>query len=810
MLRTCLKYILLIIVLGGYPALVAQNYFSLKGKIADKSNGQIIPYANIYDSINNILAISDSNGLFELQLKEGDYTFEISSVGYETYRKSLHLSKNMNLYLVINPDNSLNEVLVTGERLRKTAEMNASGITSLSSASVERLPAFMGEKDILKAVLLTPGIQSGQEGARGIFVRGGSPDQNLLLFHHAPVYNVSHIYGFLSVFTTEALSQMDIYKNYIPVQYGGRLSSVIDIEPNFGNTEHWKGDFSLGAITSKFHIEGPLKKEKTSMNFSFRECHVGLFTGPISQHQFNKSGDNGSLKYYFYDLNAAIQHRINDKQTLSWSLYSGNDFYTFDQSKSFPRATTFTEDITNKKLNWMNTTSSAEWKINLKKVSISNYYTFSFYRLKSDQELGSVFRDYNKFINSIGTTFYNTQSRINENSWQTNFEHHLNVFHHFNYGIKLTERAFTVNDVDIAYQDSTRFIYARDTFHNPRVPVLEFYPYADYLFTWNKKVDVKTGVQLMVYHAKGKTFFFPQPRFELIYHPIPSISMRASVLQTVQPMHLLTNNTGDVQNDVWVPATAKIGPETSWQYSGGVQYDNPKGYTASVDAYYKTMHHLSDYKYRSTFILDKIPWEDQLLNDGTGKAYGVEFFFAKTQGQFTSWLKYNLSWSTRQFPELNYGLPFYYKYDRRHDVSIVLQYKLKKYFDFSVAWTYGTGWRITTPDARYASDNTVSSYDAANAPITGNQGMNTNYNNKNNYVLPAYHHLDIGMNYTRKGKRVTHQLNVSVYNVYNHFNIFTVYTDSEVDDSGNRYRKYVKLSLFPILPSIGYTISFEK
>ncbi|MDB5226923.1 MAG: TonB-dependent receptor [Bacteroidota bacterium] len=788
----------------------SQNTFTLKGKITDKNSLEAIPFVNIYDSISGTLAASDSMGFYELKVKAGTYAFEFSSVGYEVIKKEVRIEKNMALDISLNPDNRLGEVVVTSKKISKTVEMNSSGVTTLTSASVERLPAFVGEKDILKAILLTPGIQGGQEGARGIFVRGGSPDQSLLLFHNAPVYNVAHIYGFLSVFTAEALSQMEIYKTYIPVQYGGRLSSVINIEPNFGNKEHWKGEFTIGAITSKIHIEGPLKKGKTSMNFTMRECHAGLFTGPLSRKQYRAAGDDGSVKYFFYDINGAIEHKINDKHTLRWSMYAGQDFYSFKQIKTFPRETNFTEDNSGKKLKWMNITNTLEWRIKLKKVTISNFYNYSFYKIDSKQKLESTFRDYIRYINAINTIDYNTLSKISENGWQTNIAHHINAMHHLNYGVKFAARTFSINTVNITNKDSTGNIYSRDTFTNPKVIGFDLYTYLDYLFTWKNKIDIKTGVQLFMYHAKEKTFFYAEPRVEAIYHPVSNLSIRASVLNTVQPMHLLTNSTGDIQNDVWVPATSKVQPETSWQYSGGIQYDHPKGYSASIDAYYKTMRHLSEYRYKTSFILDKISWEDQLLNSGTGKAYGLEFFFAKTKGQFSAWVKYNLGWSTRQFPELNEGKEYYYKYDRRHDISIVLQYKLKKHFDFSIAWTYGTGWRMTTPNSKFASDNTITSYDAANTPLTGDQNMNTYWNAKNNYVLPAYHHLDIGMNYIKKGKHVTHQLNVSVYNVYNNFNIFTVYRQGDVDKNGNRQRKYVQLSLFPVLPSISYTIKFEK
>lgn len=789
---------------------LAQNQYLLKGKITEQKTKEPIPFANIYDSVFNIHSTSDSNGYFELQLKEAVYNFEISSVGYQTLYKEVRLLKNMEIQIQLKQDIQLDEITVTTEKLTKTAEVNTSGMTTLTSISVERLPAFFGEKDILKAVLLTSGVQSGQEGARGIFVRGGSPDQNLVLFHNAPVYNVAHIYGFLSVFTTESLNKLDIYKSYIPVQYGGRLSSVINVEPNFGNTQHWKGDFSLGAITSKFHIEGPLKKDKTSMNFSIRDCHAGLFTAPISRRQFKDETKNGTLKYFFYDINGAIQHKINEKNTLAWSLYAGSDFYTFGQAQDYPREKNFYREANKQKLTWMNITNSIEWKTQLKKINIANFYNYSFYKLDSRQKSETIYRDYVKYTTNFNNIQYNTASKISENGWQTIIDQPISKIHHLNYGAKLSQRTFTVNTVNITYKDSLGSVYDRDTFKNPKINSVDFYVYADYLFSWKDKLGIKTGGQLFLYHAKGKTFFYPQPRVEIIYHPITGMSIRGSVVRTVQPMHLLTNNTGDIQNDVWVPATAKIEPETAWQYSGGIQYDHPKGYTASIDAYYKSMHHLSEYRYGTNFILDKIAWDDQLLNSGTGRAYGVEFFFAKTKGQFTAWFKYNLGWSTRNYPELNDGKTFYYKYDRRHDVSIVLQYKLKKHFDFSVAWTYGTGWRMTTPSSKYASDNTLYNYDEANEPLSGNQSMITYWNARNNYVLPAYHHLDIGMNYVKKGKRVTHQLNISVYNVYNNLNVFSVFRQSDVDGDGNRYRKYKQLSLFPVLPSFGYTISFEK
>ena len=787
----------------------AQNFYTLKGKIKEQKTNDIIPYINIYDSIYNVHTTTDSNGYFELSLKEGTYTFEISGIGYQTLFKKIELDKHTTLDIQLQQLIQLDEVTVAAEKISKTAEMNTSGMTTLSSASVERLPAFLGEKDIMKAILLTPGIQGGQEGARGIFVRGGSPDQNLILFHNATVFNPSHIFGFLSVFTTESLKKMDIHKSYIPVQYGGRLSSVLNIEPNFGNTQQWKGSYSISFITSKFNIEGPIKKDKTSFNFSIRDCHAGLFTKPLSNRQYRKEGEEGALNYFFYDINAALQHKVNDKHTLSWSFYTGSDLFSFAESNTFPNTTDYYKERISRKLVWMNAATTIEWKTQLKKLNILNSYSYSYYRLNGKQGLETIYREYNENINEIYKSNYNSLSKINEHKWQTVLEHSVKKMHFFNYGMQLNGRVFSINKVDAITKDSTDNILSEDKLENPNVQALDFYTFADYRFKWKDKLEINAGIQFFLYLVNKNTFFYPQPRAEIIYHPITGLSIRSSVIRTIQPMHLLTNNTGDILNDVWVPATAKVKPETAWQYSGGIQYDHPKGYTASIDVYYKTMHQLTEYKYGSTFILNNIPWDDQLLNTGTGKAYGLEFFFAKTKGQFTAWFKYNLGWSTRNFPEINEGKTFYYKYDRRHDLSIVLQYKLKKHFDFTVAWTYGTGWRMTTPNAAFASDLTLFNYDIKNKPLNGTQNFMTFWNDRNNYVLPAFHHLDIGMNYTKQAKRVQHVLNVSVYNVYNRLNIFTVFRDTKEDESGNKKRTYKQLSMFPIIPSIGYTLNFE-
>ena len=479
--------LLLLFVFSVSTVLGAQQ-FLLKGKITDQKTKETIPYVNIYDSTSNIAITADSNGYFEVVLPEASYHFEFSSIGYQPIEKEITLTKDAILLVQMQQDVQLQEVTVTSEKLSKTAEQNASGITTLTSAAVERLPAFLGEKDIMKAILLTPGIQSGQEGARGIFVRGGSPDQNLILFHNAPVYNASHIYGFLSVFTMEALSKMDIYKSYIPVQYGGRLSSVINVTPNYGNTDNWNGDFSISVITSRFHIEGPLKKNRTSMNFTIRDCHAGFFTAPIFSKQLKKHGIDGTIKYFFYDINGAIRHKINDKNTLSWSIYTGSDFFEFADGQNNYRPTHFSSYTTHRKLNWINVANTIEWETKLKNSTINNSYVYSFYKLDSKQALDNIYRDYTTLLNTISHTQYNTFSKISEHGWQTLISQQIKKTHFFNYGIRFNGRTFTVNTLNATIKDSTNTILQQDHITNPKVNTFDFYAFADYKLNWKNKM----------------------------------------------------------------------------------------------------------------------------------------------------------------------------------------------------------------------------------------------------------------------------------------------------------------------------------
>lgn len=809
-MRRFLQYgFLLLTLTAGLAPAMAQQTVRFRGQVIDDKQKIPLAYCSLYDSLSRTSILSDSLGRFDEYLPAGNYLFRISQVGHSDLDLPIALFRDTAVTVGLAVQAQLQEVTVTSGRIQKTSEMNSSGVITLSKASIQALPQFVGEHDLLKAVQQLPGVQNGYEGSRGIFVRGGSPDQTLVLFDNAPVYNASHIYGFISIFSPNAVSEVQLHKSYMPANYGGRLASVLYIEPDFGVSEKWQGDAGIGLITANVHAQGPLIKQKTYLNLNLRGCHAGFFSTPISSKFFSVDNSTGSLGYYFYDFNAALKHIVNDRHTLQFSFYHSHDFYRFRRDDLYTEENTYDREIRDRKLRWSNYTATFSWNTRIRDIHIGNQAWLSVYCLGSVQSI----YNYRKSGNRLPNTYifdYQNASKVYDAGVASNWKRSWNGKHILQWGLRSSNRVFMINDVHINYRDTLDQVIESDTLGNPNVYGSENIVYADYRFIFRDKLQLNAGLQGSWYMSGSNHFLALLPRAQLIYYPLNGLSLRTAFIQNTQNLHLLTGVTGDVQNDLWVPATGNIRPEKGWQYSAGIQYDLPQGYTFSMDGFYRKMQNLVEYKYGYAFLIDFEPWENQLLSDGRGRAYGLEFYAARNKGAFTASMKYNLSWSQREFDDLNAGDPFWFKYDRRHDFSVILQYKLKKHFDFSISWQYGSGNRVTMPRGKYPSDYTVFYlYDQDDEPKYGGQGMASIYGERNGYQLPAFHHLDIGMNYHTQGKRVKHNLNVSIYNVYNRLNIFAIYEDSKRGPDGIRIPRYMQVSLFPILPSIAYSLHFK-
>lgn len=785
----------------------------VNGKVVDGQTKETLPFVQIVNQDSSKYTQTDIEGNFEWMLESRDSVLFFSFVGYEHYFLTLNGVMEDTILVEMKADSYLDEVVVVDKMIQKTTRSSESGLISITKATLDILPQMLGEKDVLRSLQLMPGVQGGTDGTRGIFVRGGSPDQNLILFDGSPVYNASHLYGFLSVFNSDALEKVSLHKNYISPKYGGRLASVIDIEPDFGNNKKIEGDYSIGILTSRFHIEGPLFQPKTTFNLNLRGCYTGLFLKPLSKKSFEEGSRRGSISYYFGDINLGVKHSFSDKTFLSYSLFYNTDRFKYTFGEGYGEDTAYHQDYSEtNNINWSNLASVITLKSAIGEKWVStNKFIFSKYFL--DNERGFLRADYNGELSTFNSEkIVTNNSHIRDLSVVSDWMYAINTHHLLDIGFNFSQVNVLTGEGKRTFQ-ATNKNFDEKNFGNPINKTYNFYPYIEYHFIAKKIWEMNVGVQVAFYQIDSTWFKSIQPRVSSLLKLSKGILIRSSFQMLQQNLHLLVSESDGISNDFWVPANARFLPEMNWQANIGIQQSFKKGYEWSIDAYYRQMNHLVEYKKGVNEIQYDQNWQNQIIGNGTGWSYGVEFYTAKTKGAFTAWAKYNLNWSFRHFNELNQGQNFPFKYDRRHDVSIVLQYRINDKWDISTSWTFGNGFLITIPLQQYASDYTLYLYENYDQPWADNylENIPNSYNTDNasryNYRLQNYQHLDIGANCKRVSKRVTHLYNISVYNLYNNFNTFSVYKAQEKVNGATRI-VYKQLTVFPLLPSFSYTVSF--
>ena len=773
------------------------------------NNQEPISYASIMLVANKSFAIqSDSIGFCQLQLLVNvNYKINISAVGYNKKQLDFSITKDTSIQIVLENNEILQEVTIEENKFLKSSASNNNGVITITKNTLDVLPNIGGEKDIIKAIQLLPGVQSGNEGTRGIFIRGGSPDQTLILLDHTPIYNATHLYGFMSVFNGESIEDVQVYKNQYPARFGGRLGAVVDIRSNYGNKNKIKGAATIGLLSSRINLEGPLgKNKKTTFNLSLRGAYVGLYAAPISTMQFKKAGYDGTISYNFYDINFALSHRFSDKDVLFVSTFYSQDLFKFnrDKTQNLDIIHRISEYHYSNKVNWRNNTFNIQWchEYNARFTNKLMFY-ISNYSLNNKFEETSREVVYDTSILENNKVF-NNQNSISDysiiNEWN-----YTNGNNHFKVGLQVTYRPYQIGKGNF-YRFVTDKRNLDTTYTNTLNKTLENTIYIEDEYKLADKININLGFHIVHYLHRSSNFFSFQPRMSLLYTPVKNVSIRASFITSTQNIHLLTSGSAIVLTDLWVPATQNLKPENAWQVSGGIQFDFFRQFQISVDAYYRKMNNVIEFKNGVNKVLIGDSWEKQIIGGGNGQAYGAEFYFSKTKGKFTAWMKYNLGWTYRQFEELNDGKKYFYKYDRRHDFSIAMAYKINQHFDLSLTWVYASGNWMSLWKSKYASQYSVDYYEFDNA--SNQTPYIVSNKERNNYRLPAYHHLDIGFNYTKIGKKNTHIVNVSIYNLYNNFNVFDVFNDRRYDKNGNEYFVTKALTLFPIIPSISYTIKF--
>jgi hypothetical protein len=784
-------YLLVTLLLIGLS--VRGQQFTINGTIKDNTSSESMIGASIYDVRTGRGTTSNNYGFYSLTLPSDSVVLRVSYVGYETRTIKFFLSGNARLVIGLNESVTLKAVEISASREEDLLESTRMGTIGVPLEQIKAMPAMLGEIDVLKALQLLPGVQSGSEGSSGLYVRGGGPDQNLILLDGVPVYNASHLFGFFSVFNADAINHVELIKGGFPARYGGRLSSVIDINMKEGNSTKIKGEGSIGVVASRFTIEGPIKSDRTSFILSGRRTYIDLLARPFIRKQSKGNEDAG---YYFYDLNAKINHRVNENNRVYLSLYAGNDKGFGESENSFQYEGTTEWSANHTSIRWGNITTALRWNTILSEKLFSNITaTFSRYRffVKSDSENRSTRPD--TVINIFNHDEYN--SGIRDYSLKTDFDFLPNPIHYVRFGGQMIQHLFTpgvLNYRNTFVQDTT--VGAQ------RKSAKEFYLYLEDDIIVGAKLKINAGIHASGFYVDKNFYRSFQPRLAARYILTNKISLKASYVRMTQYIHLLSNVGTGLPTDLWVPSTALIRPEQSAQTSFGAVFKQNKNYEFTVEGYYKKMTGLIEYKDGANFLNIETDWQTK-VEVGRGESYGAEFFAQKKTGRISGWAGYTLAWTNRTFANLNNGKTFPYRYDRRHDIEIAAAYQLKENKALSVTWVYGTGMAVTLPKSIY-NRYIPSLY----AQGDSEQAVDY-YGERNSYRMRAYHRLDISYTITKKKRWGERSWTFGAYNLYSRRNPFYINLSSDWSEEEQKFKKhFTEYSLFPIIPSITYRFKF--
>jgi outer membrane cobalamin receptor len=761
----------------------------------DAQTGEKLIGANIYDA-NGYSGVSCNNyGFYSLSVTQGLHEIHWSYVGYQIEKRLLNLTKDTIINIRLKPSIELKEVEIKDKRADINVMNSKLGSIQIPINTIKNLPSLTGEIDILKILQLLPGVKSGNEGSTGIYVRGGSPDQNLIILDGVPVYNVSHLFGYLSIFNSNAIQNVELIKGGFPARYGGRLSSVIDIQSKDGNNKKFSGNVVFGYVCPQITLEGPVLSEKTSFLFSARRTYVDLIMRPITRSNNQSHGVDGSTGYFFYDINAKINHRFNNNNRLFFSIYNGIDEFDMDEDRDWEDMMSGykSHDYNRSNMNWGNTTASLRWNhlfSNRLFMNLTTTYTKYHFNTLSEQ-LNETF--INQVLTERQRYKLEYNSGIRDLGLRADFDYSLNANHQIKSGISVTNHNFNPGVKSLSGS-----VITADTTMNvggDQIATYEVDYYAEDEIKINSRLRLNAGLHASNLVVESKIYASLQPRFQLNYKLKENWALKASFSTMTQYMHLLSNTTFGLPMDLWVPATAKIKPQQSWQAAMGISHSLRNNYELTIETYYKRMSDLIEYKEGASFFQEFSNWDEKVAVNGKGDSYGIEVLLQKKEGKTTGWIGYTLSWSNRQFDELNFGKTYPYRFDKRHDLSIVVSHKLKKSIELSGVWVFSTGTAMTIPIAFYqqSTDNAW----------WGGYTI-TEYSERNAVRMPVYHRLDLGINFIKERKKYTRIWNLSIYNTYGRKNPFFIYYSNQ-DKEGSGFKQ---LSVLMFIPSISYQIKF--
>lgn len=773
-MKNLLSLLALLILL---PAAVWGQKFTLSGSVKDATNGEDLIGATIYvKELSNVGAFSNEYGFFSLTLPEGDYTAVFRYVGYATQEIPVSLSENKKLNVELELEGSaIDTVQITAELDDENVRSSEMSVLKLNPKEIENIPVLFGERDIVKTLQLLPGVKPAGEGNSGFYVRGGSADQNLILLDEAPVYNASHLLGFFSVFNSDALKDVTLYKGGMPAEYGGRVSSVMDVRMKEGNKKGFHGTGGVGLIASRLTLEAPIVKDKGSFIVSGRRTYADLFLKLSSDTTLN------STALYFYDFNAKANYQINDRNRIFASGYFGRDVFSFGDQFGF---------------DWGNTTATVRWNhLFSDKVFSNTSAIFSNYGYKF-----LIGDDKNGFGLTSSIRDYNLKEDL---TWLPNPKHTVKfgaqvIYHRFRPGeLEVgSEVSIIPPEVDTRYALESA-VYAQDEYKvNNRLSInfgLRYSLFSNVgpgnAYTFDDEGNLLTTESHGDFEVFNNSGGF-EPRLSARYLIDESSSVKASLNRNYQYIHLLSNSVSTSPTDIYVPTSNWVKPQIADQVAVGYFrnfLDNK--YEFSVETYYKLLQNQIDYRNGADLILNNTVESELVFGDG--RAYGVELLLKKRTGRLTGWFSYTLSRSLRTFDEINEGEEYPARQDRIHDLSLTMIYELSKKVTVSGNFVFYTGEAVTFPSGRY-------DFDGISVPY---------YTERNGYRFPSYHRLDLGCSVKLKQtERWKSDLNFSIYNAYGRENAFTISFQEDPDNPGST--QAVRLSLFKWVPSISYDFEF--
>jgi outer membrane receptor for ferrienterochelin and colicin len=765
----------------------SQNYI-INGYIEDSKSGERLIGAMICDSVSHSGSNSNFYGYYTIKCSSGPVNLVASYLGYETLRINFTLVHDTVLNIFLQPQTyNLAEVIIDDKkRLIESSRMSTS---VLSVSSIKQIPMLMGETDVLKVMQFLPGVQTGTEGTSGLYIRGGGPDQNLILLDGVPVYNPDHLFGFVSIFNADAIKNVTLITGGFPAQYGGRLSSVVDIRMKEGNNKEIHGEGTIGLVSSKIMIEGPLKNDKTSFLLSGRRSWIDMITRTIPKSK-------QLPYYYFYDLTAKVNHVFSDKSRLYLSVYTGEDHISSINTKNeFVSGGIRYTSGQNQYYGWGNITAALRWNYIFNNrlfgntnVTYSNYKYFD-YKLLNNTQInlltGVLTRyDYRSDFNS----------GIKDVATKADFDYQPFTGHNMKFGMGGIYHMFTpYANISLINTDNGSALPETD-----KNKQLAFEPsiYIEDEIQLSSRLKVNTGFRISAFLVKNRTYSSFEPRLSGRYLLTDRCALKFAYSRMKQYIHLLTSSRITFPTDLWVPATDKVSPQISDQFALGSIHNFNDEIELSIETYYKSMKDLIEYSEGSSF-LEGGNWESKIEKGGIGRAYGLEFMLKKSSGKTTGWISYTLSKTERKFSNISSGNWFPYKYDRRHDITLMLNRRFNDRIDAGLTWEFSSGNLFTLITDVY--DSYI---------VVGPKIDILYYENRNNYRLPAYHRLDLGINFHKQKRSFYRTWSVSIYNAYNHMNVFFVYFGNDDLHGRKDLLVFKKYTLFPIIPSVTYSLRF--